>query len=63
MKKAVPICPMCDSSKTWKDGIRRTNDGDIQRYLYAENVVTGSVRQVGIAPMSLNMFKEFIESH
>jgi len=30
---------------------------------YAENVVTGSVRQVGIAPMSLNMFKEFIESH
>jgi len=27
---------MCDSSKTWKDGIRRTNDGDIQRYLCRE---------------------------
>jgi len=36
MTKEVPTCPMCSSSKTWKDGIRRTNDGDIQRYLCRE---------------------------
>ncbi len=36
MTKVVPTCPLCGSSKTWKDGIRRTNDGDIQRYLCRE---------------------------
>ena len=29
----------------------------------AENVATGSAKPVGIAPMTLNVFKVFIESH
>jgi len=36
MTGQVPTCPECGSSKTWKDGIRQTNDGDIQRYLCRE---------------------------
>jgi len=36
MTKQVPTCPECGSTKTWKDGIRQTNDGDIQRYLCRE---------------------------
>ena len=26
-------CPQCLSEKTWKDGLRSTNSGNIQRYL------------------------------
>ena len=29
-------CPQCSSQKTWKDGIRKTDFGDIQRYLCRE---------------------------
>jgi len=36
MTNQVPTCPECGSTKTWKDGIRQTNDGDIQRYLCRE---------------------------
>jgi integrase/recombinase XerD len=33
MTKRIPTCPECGSTKTWKDGIRYTNHGDIQRYI------------------------------
>ena len=29
-------CPQCSSQKTWKDGVRKTNFVDIQRYLCRE---------------------------
>jgi hypothetical protein len=29
----VAQCPQCGSQKTWKDGVRKTNYGDVQRYL------------------------------
>lgn len=32
MKKA-PKCPECGSVKNWKDGVRSTKDGEVQRYL------------------------------
>ena len=31
MKK--PVCPECRSSRVWKDGIRQTRYGEIQRYV------------------------------
>ena len=27
------VCPECSSSKTWKDGLRYTRDGEVQRYI------------------------------
>jgi hypothetical protein len=36
MTKKVPTCPECGTSKTWKDGTRRTDDGKIQRYYCRE---------------------------
>ncbi|MBN1784204.1 MAG: site-specific integrase [Candidatus Bathyarchaeota archaeon] len=32
----APTCPQCGSTRTWKDGIRHTEYGDIQRYLCRE---------------------------
>ena len=32
MTEQVPTCPECDSTKTWKDGTRLTEQGKIQRY-------------------------------
>ena len=29
-------CPLCKSSKIWKDGIRYTKDGEVQRYICRE---------------------------
>ena len=29
-------CPQCTSHKIWKDGIRKTNHGDVQRYICRE---------------------------
>ena len=28
-----PKCPECDDLKTWKDGLRKTRNGDVQRWL------------------------------
>lgn len=30
---ASPLCPECGSARTWKDGVRYTRNGDVQRYL------------------------------
>lgn len=32
MTALVPTCPECGSTRTWKDGIRQTENGKIQRY-------------------------------
>lgn len=32
-KQPQPCCPECDSQAVWLDGIRKTDDGDVQRYL------------------------------
>jgi integrase len=36
MTKRIPTCPECGYTKTWKDGIRYTKLGDIQRYICRE---------------------------
>ena len=30
---ASPLCPECGSARVWKDGLRKTGNGDVQRYL------------------------------
>ena len=32
-KPSSPKCPECGSAKTWKDGLRQTNHGPVQRYI------------------------------
>jgi len=34
--RTSPPCPECGSQRTWKDGVRVTHDGDVQRYLCRE---------------------------
>ena len=34
--KSVPTCPECNSTKTWKDGKRPTENGKVQRYYCRE---------------------------
>jgi len=29
----LPRCPSCNSQRIWKDGVRQTGDGEVQRYL------------------------------
>jgi len=31
-----PTCPLCHSNRSWKDGIRATRHGDVQRYICRE---------------------------
>jgi hypothetical protein len=45
----VAKCPQCGSQKTWKDGVRKTAFGDVQRYL---------CRDCGFR-FSLNVFSHF----
>jgi len=34
MQSIAPLkCPLCNSQRIWKDGIRYTKDGDVQRYI------------------------------
>jgi integrase len=47
----VPQCPECGSQKTWKDGLRKTVFGDVQRYL---------CRDCGFR-FSLNVFSHFLK--
>lgn len=35
-KQPQPYCPECGSNHTWHDGILKTDDGDVQRYLCCE---------------------------
>ena len=35
-KDILPTCPECVSHRTWKDGLRRTRNGDVQRYICRE---------------------------
>lgn len=30
---SVPQCPECNSSKVWKDGLRQTRNGEVQRFI------------------------------
>ncbi|MGB9760751.1 MAG: IS1/IS1595 family N-terminal zinc-binding domain-containing protein, partial [Thermoproteota archaeon] len=32
----MPTCPNCGSQRTWKDGLRYTINGNIQRYVCRE---------------------------
>jgi hypothetical protein len=47
----VAQCPQCSSQKTWKDGLRKTVFGDVQRYL---------CRDCGFR-FSLNVFSHFLK--
>jgi len=33
VQKGLPRCPECGSTRVWKDGVRRTREGPIQRWL------------------------------
>ena len=33
---SLPQCPECNSSKVWKDGLRKTSEGYVQRYICRE---------------------------
>jgi integrase len=50
-------CPECGSSKVWKDGIRRTEYGDVQRYLCRSCGLRFSDPSV-----QLNIFRELGEA-
>jgi len=32
----MPCCPSCNSQRIWKDGVRQTGEGEVQRYLCRE---------------------------
>ncbi len=36
MTKQASTCPSCGSERTWKDGVRHTENGDAQRYICRE---------------------------
>jgi len=36
LQKGLPRCPECGSNRVWKDGVRRTREGPIQRWLCRE---------------------------
>jgi integrase len=36
MTKQAPTCPLCGTERIWKDGLRQSRHGDIQRYICRE---------------------------
>lgn len=36
-------CPFCNSQRIWKDGIRYTKDGELQRFICREKIRSGKI--------------------
>ena len=62
MTQSVPSCPECGSTKTWKDGTRKTEYGKINDTI-AKCAVTGSAKPSQTNTTSLKMFKLSIDCH